>query len=282
MVEGRGVESPGVGRVRFPTLFIPHGGGPWPFMEPRSGPPGVWDGLGRFLRGLGETLPGRPDAVLVVSGHWEMDRPTVNIAVAPHLLFDYHGFPEHTYRLDYPVRGAPEVGARARRLLQAAGVASDAIDDRGLDHGVFVPFMLIYPEADVPILQLSLQRNATAEQHLAIGRALAPLRDEGVLIVGSGMSYHNLRDFFSDRPDAVEAATSFDAWLASAVQEPKAERRNLRLASWTRAPGAAASHPTAEHLEPLFVAAGAAGDDAGARIYADAIFGKALSAFRFG
>lgn len=266
--------------VRFPSLFIPHGGGPWPFMEPRSGSPHMWDGLGAFLRGLDETLPGRPDAVLVVSGHWETERPTVDAAVAPHLLFDYFGFPEHTYRLEYPVRGAPELASRARRLLGSAGVACDEIDDRGLDHGVFIPFMLIYPEADTPIVQLSLQRNATPERHMAIGRALAPLRDEGVLIVGSGMSYHNLREFFSDRPEANDAAAAFDAWLASAVRDT--ERRDARLAAWRSAPGAEAAHPTAEHLEPLFVAAGAAGGDAGARIYADTINGKAVSAYRFG
>lgn len=276
-----GVES-GERRVRLPALFIPHGGGPWPFMKPRFGAPDVWNGLGKFLHGLAETLPRRPDAVLVISAHWQTPRPAVDVAVAPHLIFDYYGFPEHTYRLQYAARGAPELASRVRELLRSAGIASDESEDRGLDHGAFIPFMLVYPQADVPILQLSLQQNATPERHLAIGRALAPLRDEGVLIVGSGMSYHNLREFFSERPEAVEAARAFDDWLVSATQEPNAERRNARLASWTTAPGASAAHPTAEHLEPLFVAAGAAEGDVGARIYADRIFGKALSAFRFG
>jgi aromatic ring-opening dioxygenase catalytic subunit (LigB family) len=282
MANGRGLGSRGGDRIRFPSSFIPHGGGPWPFMQPRAGSADVWRGLGLFLRSLDRTLPGRPEAVLVISAHWEEDRPTVATTAAPPLLFDYYGFPEHTYRLEYPVRGAVELGPRVQELLGAAGVESATVEDRGLDHGVFIPFMLIYPAADVPILQLSLQRNASPERHLEIGRALAPLRDEGVLIVGSGMSYHNLREFVSDRPEAIEAARRFDDWLVSAVEGVSADERDARLAQWASAPGAVASHPRAEHLEPLFVAAGAAGKDRGERIYADAIFGKPISAFRFG
>ncbi len=268
--------------AKLPTLFIPHGGGPWPFMPPPPGQIDIWGKLGAYLRSIPETLPAPPKAILVVSGHWETPRPTVNVNPAPPLLFDYYNFPEHTYRLTYPAPGAPELGAHVRQLLNVVGIASDEEHRRGFDHGVFTPVMLIYPRADVPILQMSLQHRASVETHIAIGRALAPLRDEGVLIVGSGMSYHNLREFFSPIEGARKAAAEFDAFLTDAVETNDPSSREMKLRDWRNAPGALASHPTAEHLEPLFVVAGAAGADAGRRVFADDILGKAHSGFQFG
>jgi aromatic ring-opening dioxygenase catalytic subunit (LigB family) len=142
--------------------------------------------------------------------------------------------------------------------------------------------MLIYPDADVPVLTLSLRQDMDPAAHLSIGRALAPLRDEGVLIVGSGMSYHNLREFFSERPDTVATAEAFEGWLTDAVEHADASERDRALAAWATAPGARACHPTEEHLLPLMVAAGAAGADPGRRVFHDHIFGKALSGFQFG
>jgi aromatic ring-opening dioxygenase catalytic subunit (LigB family) len=194
------------------------------------------------------------------------------------LLFDYYGFPEHTYRLKYPAAGAPDLAERVRALLESAGLQSDVESKRGLDHGVFIPFLLIYPKADVPILQLSLQSGLDPAGHLALGRALAPLREQGVLIVGSGMSYHNLADMFSGRGAAASAA--FDAWLGDAVQDP-ATREQL-LVRWREAPGGAASHPREEHLIPLMVAAGAAQGDRGIRSFGESIGGKQISGFQFG
>ncbi len=264
---------------RLPTLFIPHGGGPCFFMPPPPGwPPDTWHNMERFLRGLGTALAQRPHAVLVVSGHWETEHPTVNADARPSLLFDYYGFPEHTYRLTYPAPGAPKLAAEVRALLDEAGIASAIERSRGLDHGVFVPLMLIYPDADVPILQLSLQRDLDAKHHLAIGRALAPLRDQGVLIIGSGMSYHNLRGLAS--PHENDAARRFDDWLFEAATD--AATRNAQLAHWGDAPSAVAAHPTSEHLLPLMVAAGAAEGEPGERVYSNRLFGKALSGFRFG
>jgi aromatic ring-opening dioxygenase catalytic subunit (LigB family) len=268
--------------AKLPTLFIPHGGGPWPFMPPPPGEIDIWEKLGAYLRSIPATLPTTPKAILVVSGHWETPRPAVNVNPAPPLLFDYYNFPERTYRLTYPAPGAPELGAHVRQLLDAVGIASDEEHSRGFDHGVFIPLMLIYPEADVPILQMSLQHKAPVETHLAIGRALAPLRDEGVLIVGSGMSYHNLREFFSPKEGARKAAAEFDAFLTEAVETKNPSSREMKLRDWRNAPGALASHPTAEHLEPLFVVAGAAGADASRRVFADEILGKAISGFQFG
>ena len=262
--------------MRLPTYFITHGAGPCYFMD--WNPPDAWDRPAAWLRSLVSDLPERPRAILMVSGHWEAPVFTVGSAAAPPLLFDYYGFPEHTYRLTYPVDGAPELAGRVAELLAGAGFEGATESARGLDHGVFVPFKLIYPDADVPVLQLSLLSSMNAEAHLALGRALAPLRDQGVLIVGSGMSYHNLRGLFSGRGD--EAAEAFDAWLDDAVTDTAA--RDRKLAAWADAPGARDSHPEAEHLLPLMVAAGAAGTDPGRRTYNERLLGKPISAFQFG
>ncbi|HEY0180799.1 MAG TPA: class III extradiol ring-cleavage dioxygenase [Dokdonella sp.] len=266
---------------RLPTLFIPHGGGPCFFIEPPAGQADPWREMGAYLRGVAASIGRRPRAVLVISAHWEAAAPSVNVAARPPLLFDYYGFPEHTYRLRYPAPGAPALGERVRALLGDAGIAAVTERERGFDHGVFVPFLLIYPDADVPIVQLSLQAGLDPAAHLAIGRALAPLRDEDVLIVGSGMSYHNLRAWFAPDAGANLDAERFDAALTAAVGAD-AEARAARLTDWRHMPGALAAHPRAEHLLPLMVAAGAAGGDAGRRVFADRVFGKAVSAYRFG
>jgi aromatic ring-opening dioxygenase catalytic subunit (LigB family) len=267
---------------RLPTLFIPHGGGPCFFMDPPPGDPHVWDKMAAYLRGIAASLDTRPKAILVISAHWETARPTVGSGAQPPLLFDYYGFPEHTYRLEYPAPGSPELAARVRALLANAGIVSDEDPDRGFDHGVFVPFLLAFPEANIPVVPLSLRADLDPAAHLAIGCALAPLRDEGVLIVGSGMSYHNLREFWSTRPEDLQAAEHFDAWLAEAVEHPESDARNAQLAAWSQAPGARAAHPRSEHLLPLMVAAGAGGADRGRRTYRDRVFGKAVSGFQFG
>jgi aromatic ring-opening dioxygenase catalytic subunit (LigB family) len=267
---------------RLPTLFIPHGGGPCFFMEPAPGlPRDLWAVMEHYLRGVAGAVGGKPRAVVVISGHWEEAQPTVQSAARHTLLFDYYGFPEHTYRLTYPAPGSPAVAERVRELLMAAGIASGEEHQRGLDHGVFVPFKLVYPDADVPIVQLSLQQGSDPQVHLGIGRALAPLRAEGVLIVGSGMSYHNLRRFFVDNPGVNATATQFDDWLGAAVTATPAERER-RLAQWQSAPGARDCHPTPEHLVPLLVAAGAAGDDNGVIAYRSPLLGKPISGFQFG
>jgi aromatic ring-opening dioxygenase catalytic subunit (LigB family) len=247
-------------------------------MDPPAANPHMWDGLASYLRGIDAALSVRPKAVLVISGHWEAPVPTLNVAEKPNLLFDYYGFPEHTYRLRYPVSGAPELAKRVRDLLSDAGFDSAVDAKRGLDHGVFVPFLLIYPRADVPMLQLSLQKSLDPALHLKIGRALAPLRQQGVLIVGSGMSYHNLAAMFSG--GGAVAAAAFDAWLNEAVSDPAT--RAEKLAAWRSAPGGRESHPREEHLLPLMVAAGAAGGDSAVRTFSEAIAGNAISGFQFG
>lgn len=266
--------------VRQPTLFVSHGGGPsfWMSYPPPIGPHG-FDKLRVYLASLIASLPERPRAILVISGHWEENRVTVSTSPAPPMLFDYYGFPPHTYQLSYPAPGDPALAGRVRALLGEAGIASEQNATRGFDHGVFVPFLIVDPAATIPVVMMSLESNLDPARHLAIGAAVAPLRDEGVLIVGSGNSFHNLRTFFGD--DA-GASLHFDKWLTETVLLPDPAARAAGLVAWDRAPAARACHPREEHLIPLMVAAGAARDDRGSLVFHDTIGGKAISGYAFG
>ncbi len=265
-----------------PAIFIPHGGGPCFFMDWTWGPADTWHATQRFLESIALTLPQPPRAILVVSGHWEESAFTAGAAPSPRLIFDYSGFPVHTYKLTWPAPGDPALAARVAGLLSKAGLPSAISPDRGYDHGVFVPLKVAFPLADIPVVTLSLAAPANGSfdpaMHIAAGRALAPLRDEGVLIVGSGMSFHNLRAYF--RPETAEAARAFDDWLTHAVESAGPDRDAL-LAGWQDAPYARFSHPREEHLAPLFVAAGAGGDAPGKRFFNDEPMGAAISAYRF-
>ncbi|HUX28739.1 MAG TPA: class III extradiol ring-cleavage dioxygenase [Terracidiphilus sp.] len=263
---------------RQPTIFLPHGGGPCFFMEWTWGPADTWHKTQRFLEGLAGTLPAVPKALLVVSGHWEEPAFTASAAARPELIFDYSGFPEHTYKLTCPAPGEPELAERVAGLLGAAGLPSGLSADRGFDHGVFVPLKVAFPEAQIPVVTLSLASSLDPALHLAAGRALTPLRDEGVLIVGSGMSFHNLGGYF--RPETSERARAFDGWLTEAVESTVPER-DAMLTDWGRAPFARYAHPREEHLIPLMVAAGAGGEAPGRQIFNDAPMGAAISAYRF-
>ena len=238
----------------------------------------TWHTTQRFLEGLAATLPEPPKAILVVSGHWEEPACTASAAAQPELIFDYSGFPEHTYRLTWPAPGSPELAERVAGLLVRAGLPSALSANRGFDHGVFVPLKVVFPDAQIPVVSLSLAASLDPALHLAAGRALAPLRDEGVLIIGSGMSFHNLRGYL--QPETPKRATAFDDWLTSAVESPAAERDAL-LTGWRSAPFAAYAHPREEHLIPLMVVAGAGGDAQGTRVFGDQPMGAAISAYRF-
>lgn len=264
--------------ARQPVVFLPHGGGPCFFMDWTWGPADTWHATQRFLEGFAATLPEKPKALLVVSGHWEETAFTASTAERPELIFDYYGFPEHTYKLTWPAPGEPALAARAAELLKSAGLPAATTPSRGFDHGVFVPLNVAFPDAEIPTVALSLAASLDPALHLAAGQALAPLRDEGVLIVGSGMSFHNLRAYM--QPETGERSRSFDEWLTKAVGSPAAERDGL-LKAWKRAPFAAYSHPREEHLIPLLVAAGAGGDAPGQRIFTDDPMGATISAYRF-
>lgn len=265
---------------RFPVYYIPHGGGPWPFMD-RSiyGPQEPWERLEHWLRNLSAEWPDPPRAILVISGHWEADPVAVTSHPNPPLLFDYYGFPDDTYYLEYPAPGSPGLALEVRELLEKANIPSGANEKRGLDHGVFIPFMLIYPEARIPIVQLSMRPDLDPAFHIELGRAIAPLRERDVLIVGSGMSYHNLKSF---GPAATGPSRLFDEWLTAAVTEGETGSRIQKLIHWREAPNALLAHPREDHLIPLMVVAGAAGEDRGVQIYSDKLMGAKTSGYRFG
>jgi len=240
----------------------------------------AWSELEGYLRSFASRLEQQPRAILIVSGHWEEDQPTFNGAPAPALLFDYEGFPDHTYRLTWPAPGSPELAARARILLEAAGIESGVETRRGWDHGVFVPMKVMLPSADIPVVQLSLQSGLDPARHLAIGKALKPLRKDGVLIVGSGQTYHNMRGFMSGGGRADPEAEAFDAWLKRSMLD--GERRDRSLLGWEDAPGARQAQPHEDHLLPLMVAAGAASGEPGQVAFQGHALGKPICGFRFG
>lgn len=264
--------------ARMPVAFVPHGGGPWPFVEMGLDPV-ERDTLITYLQSLAQLPPETPRALLVVSAHWEEQVPTLMTARRPPMFYDYYGFPEASYQITWPAPGAPWLAPRVRELLAQAGFESAEDPERGYDHGTFIPLKVTYPEPTIPVLQLSLKAGLDAAEHLALGAALAPLRDEGVFIVASGVSFHNLR-LFRD-PRAVPIAEVFDAWLRDVMAKDAAGRAE-GLIQWEAAPLARTAHPREEHLIPLMVATGAAGSDAAALAFNGTFSGLRLSAFHFG
>ena len=259
-----------------PALFVSHGA---PTLPVEPGP------AHDFLTGLGASMA-RPKAVLCISAHWECNKPSLSSAERPTTIHDFYGFPPALYELDYPAHGAPDLARRTGALLEAAGFETRVVPDRGLDHGAWVPMMLSYPEADIPVTQLSVQTALGPEHHLALGRALASLRGDGVLILASGSATHDLSGFRGQRIDTppVDYALLFDDWLVEAVI---GGRTGDLLAYRERAPFAGRNHPSEEHLLPLFVAMGAAmnaGEAAPARLlHRSMTYGiLAMTAFAFG
>ena len=263
---------------RMPVLFIPHGAGPCFFMD--WNPADAWTRLAGFLKGVAGTLPARPNAIVLVSGHWLEPQFSVTGHARPPLIYDYSGFPPHTYELTYPAPGSPGLAAQVAQLLGQDSGAARVDATRGFDHGVFIPLKLMFPGADIPVIQLSLHRDLDPQAHIEAGRALASLRDEGVLIVGSGMSFHNMRGYGDPRFTPVSA--EFDDWLTATVESAPAGRDAL-LADWTQAPHARLCHPPGgeEHLIPLLVAAGAGADSEGRKVFSEKIMDTTISAFRF-
>lgn len=262
---------------RLPTYFLSHGGGPWPYM---TGPfRAQFAKLEASLKQVSQELGYKPKAVLVVSGHWEANDFAVMSSARPPMVYDYSGFPEELYRIRYPAPGAPELAPRVATMLEHAGLPTHLDDQQGFDHGTFSMLAVMYPEADVPVLQVAMRKGYDPAQHMALGRALAPLRDEDVLIIGSGYSYHN----FQPR-DPERDSIAFDAWLKQTLVDSEPAERTRRLLDWEQAPSARAAHPREDHLVPLFVAAGAAENEPGQQIYREEkIFGAiTASSYRFG
>lgn len=256
---------------RLPTLFLSHGS-PMRAVDPGD--------AGAAWHALARELP-RPRAVLVASAHWETSLPMVTANPKPETIHDFGGFPDALYRIRYGAPGAPEVAARAVALLKDAGIAAGADGCRGIDHGVWVPMLHMYPDADIPVVELAVQTGRDTAHHLHVGRALAPLADEGVLVVGSGHVTHNLRDWMGSRgaTATLPYAGAFAEWLATTL----AANDDDALVAWRDAPGAARAHPSDEHFLPLFVAWGAAGPGARATRAYRGFDGAALAmdAYRF-
>ena len=264
---------------RQPALYIPHGAGPCFFMD--WNPADAWRGMGTCLKGIADTLPQQPKAIVLVSAHWLESQFSVTGHARPELIYDYYGFPPHTYALTYPAPGQSQLAQQLADRLNADGLLAQVNANRGFDHGMFIPLKLMFSGAEIPVIQLSLRKDLDPAAHLAAGRALASLREQNVLIIGSGMSFHNMRAYGDARFSA--ASDEFDDWLTSAVTSPASERDQL-LQNWAEAPHAYQCHPKGheEHLIPLLVTAGAGGDAPGQKIYSERVMQTTISAFRFG
>jgi aromatic ring-opening dioxygenase catalytic subunit (LigB family) len=265
--------------TRLPTYFVSHGGGPWPWMKEQYGQ--AYAKLEASLVDIPRQLGERPKAVLVVTSHWESEDFAVSSSSAPGMIYDYGGFPPHTYQIRYPAPGQPQLAQQVAQLLTDAGQPVRLDAERGFDHGTFSMLAPVYPQADMPVVQLSIRSSYDPATHLAAGRALAPLRDQGVLILGSGLSFHNLRQF---GPGGALASHAFDTWLQHVLLELSPSDREQALLHWSEAPYARMAHPREDHLVPLWVALGAAEQEPAACVYhEDAFFGAlTVSSFRFG
>ena len=264
----------------FPTLYIPHGGGPCFFMDWTMGPADTWDKMENWLRQLANSIGARPRQIVVCSAHWEGEQILINSNPKPPLIYDYNGFPPHTYELEYPAPGSPQLATQIQNLLSDANISARLDAEHGLDHGTFIPFKLIYPDADIPIVQVSLRNDLEPAHHISVGRALASLRQTGTLIVGSGMSYHNIQALMTPEQNNA-GAEQFDLWLQNTCATKGGKREEL-LCDWKNAPAAREAHPREEHLLPLMFVAGAAGDEEGVAIYQDQVLGAQVSAIQFG
>jgi 4,5-DOPA dioxygenase extradiol len=241
-------------KMRFPAIFVNHGGGPLPLM-------GKQDHLANHMRSAVDLLPSKPKAIVVLSAHWEANPIQISNYMAQNpvpLLYDYGGFPSETYQYQYPAVGNAELSHRIQGLLEKAGIPSKLESSRGFDHGVFVPLMLMYPKADIPVVAVSLSSSLDAATNMAIGRALAPLREnEEVLLLGSGYTFHNMSAIFHPTNQSRQASQDFNSWLEETLVSSSMtpSERYEKLLNWSKAPGARICHPREEHLLPLFMLA---------------------------
>ena len=258
--------------------YIPHGGGPMPLLDDPA-----HAGLIRFLLSMPGQLD-KPDAIVLISAHWEETQPTVYAGAHHGMLFDYYGFPPETYKYSYPAPGAPALAQRIAALLQAANLPCVMETARGFDHGTFVPMLLMDPQARIPCIQLSLLKGLDAPAHLRLGLALQELRKQNIVIIGSGMSFHNLQVLFAgQQPELRAASDQFHNWLLTTVGKSglSPEERLAALANWPEAPYGRFCHPRAEHLLPLHVCAGIAGGAAAEVVFDEVLMNHKVAGFRW-
>ena len=255
-----------------PSIFLNHGGGPLPLLGDQN-----HRALVKYLSKVANDFP-KPQAILIASAHWETSVTSFVGSETPPLLYDYYGFPKESYSISYPARNALHEVEDARRLLERAGISSK-IENRGYDHGVFVPLKLVYPEADIPVVEMSLPSTRDPSLVMKLGEALRPLREKGILLIGSGLSFHNLQAFFSEDVSKKSRSTAFDQALKEGMTS--ADRIPM-LKSWESLPHARYCHPNEDHLMPLLFVAGSAFSEEPCRIvYEDVLMGAKISGFAF-
>ncbi len=268
------VQGKSVGKLS-PVMFIPHGGGPLPLMGDKS-----HERLILFLKEIAEEL-GEPSAIVLISAHWEEDQPAITGASHPEIIYDYNNFPPETYKIKYPASGHPQLASQIQNMLKEIGIDAHIDDERGFDHGMFVPLKLIYPDAHIPCVQLSLLADLNPASHIELGKSLARLRQENILIIGSGLSFHNMSAFFSSDTSNKHKNIDFDNWLLETCSSESLSPadREARLIDWENAPHARYCHPREEHLLPLHVCYGAACEESPlARIvFNDEVLGQRIT-----
>lgn len=262
-----------------PVFFISHGGGPWPWIQQWEQ---SYSKLRTSLHNIPSLLEFQPKVILMISAHW-ITRGGLGIMNNPRppMLYDYYGFPPYTYSIHYNAPGHPQFAKTLNSHLKSYGFETSFDSERGLDHGAFVPLAVAFPEAQIPVVQLSIEASFDPNYHLALGEALKPLRGEGVLIIGSGLTFHNMHLF---NPEGSQPSEDFDAWLQDSIIGKTYEQRKQSLINWEMAPSARVCHPLEDHLTPLMVAVGAAGSDEAQLNYYEqsAMGGVTVSGYKFG
>lgn len=256
-------------------LYLAHGGGPLPLL----GDPNHQE-MVSVLKKMTQQIP-KPSAIIIISAHWEVSQVNITAGSQPELIYDYYGFPKESYSIQYPASGAPDLAKQVQHELNGVGITSQLNTQRGYDHGMFVPLKMMYPEADIPTIQVSLQSSLDPAEHIQIGKGLAELEQDNLLIIGSGLSFHNLKTFFNASSDEEQRANQgFETWLQQVMTDTHMTEatREKRLVQWEQAPGARFCHPREEHLLPLHVCYGAAGT-AARESYHFQLYDKAVSCY---
>lgn len=253
---------------RMPVLYLPHGAGPLPLLG-ESGHATLID----FLRNIPKRIS-VPKAIVMISAHWESNHVCVSSSLTPKMIYDYGGFPEETYQYRYAAPGHPELAKDISTRLSNNRIVNKLDSHRGFDHGTFVPLMLMYPQANIPVVQVSLLKSLDPQSHIELGQSLAPLREKGVLIIGSGMSFHG-------RSTSKQQSIDFDEWLSDTLMNQQAEQSRQALINWLTAPAARLCHPREEHLMPLHVCFGAVFDQAkqAEKVFSGDLFQRRISGF---